>query len=252
MYFALSRLLSWFVEPSTWLFLLQLAALWFLWRARYRAARVMLVISVVATFAVNELPVPGLLIRPLEQAIPAPQALPQKVDGIVLLGGSFDTTLTQIYGSAQLNAEAERVTEFIALAREHPGAKLVFTGGSSVLIGEGITEAEVLRRFLARLGVDASRVVFEDKARNTYENAVYTRELVRPQPRENWVLVTSASHMPRAHGAFSKVGWGDIIPYPVGYRARTNFLGGAREYETLAYAVHEWLGLAVYRLTGRM
>jgi uncharacterized SAM-binding protein YcdF (DUF218 family) len=178
--------------------------------------------------------------------------LPQKIDGIVLLGGSLDTTLTQIYGAPQLNAEAERVTEFIALAREHPEAKLVFTGGSSALIGEGITEAEVLRRFLMRLGLDPSRVVYDEKARNTYENAVYTRELVRPQPGERWLLITSASHMPRAYGAFSKIGWGDIIPYPVGYRARTTFLSGAREYETLAYAVHEWIGLAVYRIMGRI
>jgi uncharacterized SAM-binding protein YcdF (DUF218 family) len=251
MYFTFSRLLSWFVEPSTWLFLLQVAALVLLWKARYRAARWILVVSVLATFAVNELPVPSWLIRPLEQAVPAPARLPDRIDGIVLLGGSFDTTLTEVYGAPQLNAEAERVTEFLALAREHPQAKLVFTGGTSLLSGRGITEAEVLKRFLARLGVDGSRVIYDDKARNTYENALYTRDLVKPKPGENWLLVTSASHMPRAHGTFRKVGW-DIIPYPVAYRARPTFAPGARDYETLAYAVHEWIGIAVYRVTGRM
>jgi uncharacterized SAM-binding protein YcdF (DUF218 family) len=251
MYFVLSRLLSWFVEPSTWLFLLQVGAFWFLWKARYRAARWMLGISIAATFAVNDLPVAGMLIRPLEQAIPAPTALPERIDGIILLGGAFDTVLTQAYGAPQLNAESERVTEFMALAREHPHAKLVFTGGSSGLISETITEAEVLKRFLLRLGIDPSRIIYEERARNTYENALYTHELIKPRSGERWLLVTSASHMPRAYGAFRKVGW-DVIPYPVAYRARPDFSAGAREYETLAYAVHEWIGIAVYRLTGKM
>ena len=142
-----------------------------------------------------------------------------------------------------------------ALARRYPKAKLVFSGGSGRLGRQDIKEADVLAPFLDILGVTPKRVVYERMSRNTYENARLTYDLVKPKQGENWVLITSAFHMPRSVGSFRKAGW-TVIPYPVDYKftGKEEFnlsfdfaagLGG------LASGSHEWLGLLFYRLTGK-
>ena len=98
--------------------------------------------------------------------------------------------------------------------------------------------------------------LLEDRSRNTIENAVYSKEVARPKPGERWLLVTSAYHMPRAVGVFRKVGF-TVEPYPVDWRTRgaqdelrpfASVGDGLRRVDT---AVREWVGLAVYWLTGR-
>ncbi|TIU18533.1 MAG: YdcF family protein, partial [Mesorhizobium sp.] len=81
--------------------------------------------------------------------------------------------------------------------------------------GEG--DAETAPRLFAALGVTADRLILENRSRNTYENAVFTRELVTPKPGETWLLVTSAFHMPRAKALFDKAGFA-TVPWPVDYR----------------------------------
>ena len=105
------------------------------------------------------------------------------------------------------------------------------------------------------LGLDVSRVTFERESRNTAENARYSRELVKPQSGETWILITSANHMPRAVGCFQRVGW-NVLPYPVDYQTsgaagfRLGFNFGAR-LNNLNRATHEWIGLIAYRLLDR-
>ena len=79
--------------------------------------------------------------------------------------------------------------------------------------------------------------------------------LVKPKPGERWLLVTSAQHMPRAIGCFRKVGF-PVEAYPVDWHTfpRWRFIIPAsfsRGLKRTDDAVHEWLGLVVYWLTGR-
>jgi uncharacterized SAM-binding protein YcdF (DUF218 family) len=159
-----------------------------------------------------------------------------------------------VRGQPTLTGAAERLTEFVSLARHYPEARLVFTGGSGNLFDQTLKETLVARAVFAQLGLDVNRITFEDRSRNTYENAVLTRDLVAPKPEETWLLITSAMHMPRAHGAFVKVGW-RILPYPVDYQTSGSYdwrlgfslasgLGGISD------ALHEWIGLVAYRAMG--
>jgi uncharacterized SAM-binding protein YcdF (DUF218 family) len=104
--------------------------------------------------------------------------------------------------------------------------------------------------------VPDERMTFEEKSRNTWENGLFTRDLVKPKPGETWLLVTSAWHMPRSAGIFKHLGF-DVIPYPVAYRT----FGDARDFWLpastidkvlmLDNAVREWAGLLAYRLAGK-
>ncbi len=251
MFFVASKVFWWLIQPHTWLLLLQGLVLWFLLKARYRAARWTLGISLLATIIVTQLPLAGLLIRPLEQRFPQMVTVTGQVDGIITLAGAVNPVLSDLYGGVpQLNGEAERVTEFVELARKHPEARLVYSGGTGALSG-GISETVAAEQFLRAQGLDTSKIMFEGQSRTTYESAIITKELLHPAPGERWILVTSASHMPRAYGTFRKAGW-EVIPYPVSYLAQPTFSWADRGYGTLQAAIHEWVGLLAYRLSGRL
>lgn len=161
--------------------------------------------------------------------------------------------MTRAYGKPQMGEDAERVSETAALARQHPRARIIYSGGSGLFDGEVIPETEAFRVFLEAHGVEITNVAFEDKARNTHENALYSKALAQPQPGQSWVLVTSAFHMPRAYGTFRKAGW-DVIPYPVSYRTSPHLSRNdlRPSYLNVELAIHEWVGIAFYKLTGRM
>lgn len=196
------------------------------------------------------------LMAPLEERFAAPERLPEKVTGIIVLGGAIDTRQTNRFGQIALNGRAERVTAFVGLAQRYPEAKLVYSGGAGLIMEEQKSEAEHARPLLVTLGVPETRLILETKSRDTHENALMTRELVKPAPGETWILVTSANHMPRAMGAFRRLGW-NVVPYPVDYRrlgegdeAFGRNLG--RGLNLLSIALREWLSLGHYYFAGRI
>lgn len=200
---------------------------------------------------------PGVwLMAPLEERFSAPARLPDTVAGIIVLGGAIDTRQTNRFGQVALNGRAERVTAFVDLARRFPTAKLVYSGGAGLIMDEERSEAEHAKPLLLTLGVPDARLVLETKSRDTYENALFTRELVKPKQGETWLLVTSANHMPRAMGTFRRLGW-TVVPFPVDYRrlgegdeAFGRNLG--RGLNLLNVSLREWLSLAHYYFAGRI
>jgi uncharacterized SAM-binding protein YcdF (DUF218 family) len=142
------------------------------------------------------------------------------------------------------------------LARAYPDARIVYSGGNGDLFANGAREADFAAPVLESLGVPRRRLILERDSRNTAENARFTKALVDPKPGERWLLVTSASHMPRAIGCFRQVGF-DVEAVPVGRRepgAASRFwpmrtLG--RGLAQLDEAMREWIGLVAYRITGR-
>ncbi|MDE2579390.1 MAG: YdcF family protein [Hyphomicrobiales bacterium] len=218
----------------------------------FRAGRALALTGAAAMFLLTMAPGPNFLVRPLEDRFPAPR-LTEAPTGVIVLGGAVDEGLLVARGQVALNSAAERMTEAVALARRFPQMRIVFSGGGAA--GKA-TESDAARAFFAQMGVAPERLGFEDRSRDTWENAVYTRDFVQPKPGERWLLVTSAMHMPRSIGIFRKVGF-PVIAYPVDYRSS----GGAGDYfavrrmgdasDDLDRAAHEWIGLVAYYLTGK-
>ncbi|MEI6985644.1 MAG: YdcF family protein, partial [Rhodospirillaceae bacterium] len=153
------------------------------------------------------------------------------------------------------NGGADRMLEFATLARLYPHARLVFTGGSGSLTRPDLTEAPVARDLFQRIGAPVERILFEDRSRNTYENALFTQDLVHPRHGETWVLITSASHMPRSVGIFRKLGW-PVLPDPVAHRTGDDLWDRfgpnlAANLAMLDDVMHEWVGLIAYWIMGR-
>jgi len=76
-----------------------------------------------------------------------------------------------------------------------------------------------VRQYHIGAGAAPERILIQNASRNTYENAVFTRDLLKPRPEDRWLLVTSAYHMPRAIGIFPHVGFA-VIPFSVDFRTR--------------------------------
>ncbi len=254
MFFVAAKIFWLFASPIHLLPILLLAGL--ILSPRWRPGRALALVSAIALALIVFSPASALLIRPLEDRFPQKSEIMSPPKGIIVLGGAVDEQITRARDQVTLNEAATRMTEGAALARLYPQALLVFSGGSGALIDSSAREANVARRLWRELGVPESRMLFEDRSRNTFENAFFTRELVRPQKGEKWLLVTSASHMPRAIGVFRALGV-DPEAFPVDYRTAgdaTDFRppgDGAAAIVNFETAKREWVGLLVYRLTGK-
>jgi uncharacterized SAM-binding protein YcdF (DUF218 family) len=251
MFFVAAKLLTHLERPGDLLVLLLAIGALLIWLPRWRRAGIVLVSGVAFAFLlVALLPLAAWVRAPLENRFPRP-ALPSHVDGIAVLGGAVDPKTSARRGIPSLNADAERMTEFVRLAKLYPRARLLFSGGSSSLtVDPARSEAGVARLFFRRQGLDIRRVTFEARSRDTYENALFSKRLVRPSPGEVWLLVATAEDVPRIVGIFHKLGW-PILPVPVAYKTDSRQFDFAQNLHLLDEAMHEWLGLVAYRLAGR-
>ncbi len=254
MLFLISKLFWTLARPSS--LLVALAALglalgWTRWR---RLSRALPLVGIGGLLALLLLPLDQWATRPLEDRFARPDPPPAHVDGILVLGGAMDQLITADRGLPTFSAAGERITEMVTLARRYPGARLAFTGGGDPAAGIP-PEAEQARALLADLGMPVERMTLETGSHTTWENAVLTHALLRPKPDETWLLVTSASHMPRAVGTFRAAGW-RVVPWPVGYKTtRTDRWRTVREpfgdrLGRFDWAVHEWIGMVAYWALG--
>lgn len=255
LFFWTSKLVWFVIAPDSLLWLLLLCICALLWRKRYRLARRLLLITVLALLFVGLFPVGQWVFYPLETRFATNPKLPESVAGIIVLGGGEDALRSQLWQQIEVNDAAERLLSFVSLARQYPDAKLVFSGGSGSLLGREFTGASVAKMLLEDYGLDVSRLVLEHQSRNTYENAVCSRALVEPSPQETWILITTAWHMPRSVGIFRKVGW-PVIPYPVDHWTKPGSLldvewDPAGHLRNLKIATKEWVGLLSYYVSGK-
>ena len=161
-----------------------------------------------------------------------------------------------MHGTPVFGPSIDRLIAAAQLAHRFPKARILFSGGNGSLDStDPAREADFALPVFESLGISGDRLIMERRSRNTEENAEFSKALVSPKEGEQWLLVTSAYHMPRAVGIFRKAGFA-VEPYPVDWRSgRANllrpsrfFIGGLGRIDT---AAREWMGLIAYWITGR-
>ena len=254
-FFLASKIIWALISPDSLIVILGVSA----WVAAIlnwqRISRSLLASCALLLLLIGFFPVGEWLIAPLENRFTSNVALPNEVDGIVVLGGAISPRMSNIWQQAELGDGADRLTNFLYLARLYPDAQLVFTGGSGSVTEQDFKEAEMARILFDQLGLAERAIIYESESRNTSENARNSKELVSPGEAENWLLITSAFHMPRSVGVFCKEGW-KVQAYPVDhYSQRGNLLRPdfslSENLSVLKTAIREWVGLVAYRLSGR-
>ncbi len=254
-FYWLSKLIWIVISPDSLLLLMIFGSLIMLWVGAIQLATRMLAFVAFSSLLIAIFPVGEWVLYPLESSYDSNPTLPADIEGVILLGGAGDQRKSLQWQQVEFNDAAERYVAFLDLARSFPNARLVFTGGAGAIRQQAFKEATLARRFFADQGLSPERIMFEDQSRNTYENAILSKGLVNPTDGDHWVLITSASHMPRSLGVFCKAGW-PVIPYPVDHVSNPDYLlradlAFAEHLENLKDGMKEWIGLIAYRVTGK-
>ena len=244
-------LLKLLVLPPGVLFVL--AALGWTVRRRFkRTGRWMLLADLALAYALCTPLAAAWLMSSLERSPALELERARSADAIVVLSADVETDARE-YAALGAGSAADTVGEltlvrlrYAAALQRATGLPLLVTGGTFQRAAEPV--GELMRRVLEdELGVPVTWV--EDCAQTTWQNAALSRRLL-PSEVRRVVLVTHAWHMPRAKGAFEKVGF-EVLAGPTDFRARprlelAELVPSSRALRESAFAVHEWLGRAAY------
>jgi uncharacterized SAM-binding protein YcdF (DUF218 family) len=247
------------LEPYTFFWLLTVLVVLSLWRAR-RETRRRLAWLTGAFVALTLISVPAvsyLALGSLEWKHSPLEERPAETEALVVLAGGVNHPGPG-RSEPELDADSmQRCIHAVSLYRQGKPCPIVLCGGP-VESGAGQpVGARVMRAFLLQVGVRDSDLLLEETSRTTYENAVECRKLLDRYEIRSVVLVTDAVHMPRALSCFQKQGI-DPVPSPCNYRAARMdhlllaFVPRAGAARGCQLAAHEWLGMAWYRLRGRL
>ena len=253
--FYLSKLSFLMVQPLTWVvMLLVLAVAISMLSSRVSTVRTTLAIALTLLLLIGWLPLSNAALRSLEDRYQPPRGDLSKFAGMIVLGGAFAGDDGRDHGQIALGCSGERVVVPVPIMNQYPHMRLLFTGGEAALFPTGQSEAKAASRYFDRMGVSQSRLIYEDASRNTFENSEMSARLPGVDIKASWLLVTSASHMPRAMATFAHTGW-NVTAYPVDYTSAVgvssfsySLAGGANAWQV---ALREWVGLLVYRVTGK-
>ncbi|MFZ1815046.1 MAG: YdcF family protein [Rhizobiaceae bacterium] len=255
MFFILSKLFWVIARPLNLLFFLSLAGM-VAWRTGlHRLARTVLSATIIVFAVTGFTQLPDLLIWRLEDHVIYP-ALPTSPYGIIILGGGLDASKQMQVEGYHLGEAADRLVLGLELKRRYPDARLIYSGGLATIAADGLPETRAALDMTRALYGDDRGMEFEGTSRNTWQNAVFTGDLVGEDRSREWLLVTSAFHMPRALGCFRKNGF-TVLPVPTDYRADElvfPWLTGdvAGQFIKMSLFSKEIIGLVAYRFTGKM
>lgn len=261
MFIYLTKLLPLFVYPLGLAFVLVLLALvlsrWIRWQ------RVLLVLALLVIWLGSNRWSALSLARSLEwRYLPQNPLPPAPV--IVLLGGGTDP-VEYPRTMVEVNSAADRVLYAAQLYQQGLSDHILVTGGRISWMGSGPTPAQEMSTLLQRLGVPEEAIWQETESRNTYENALFSRQILEPKDIQQILLVTSALHMPRSVALFESQGL-EVIPAPTDFsvtfedwdRLRNaslpvqflNLVPSAENLSAVTTALKEYLGMLFYRLQG--
>ncbi|TDN64663.1 envelope biogenesis factor ElyC [Scandinavium goeteborgense] len=201
MLFTLKKVIGGMILPLPLLLLMMALGLALLWFSRFqRSGKICLSIGWLALFLLSLQPVADALLKPIESTYPTWRGT-ERVEYVVVLGGGYTWNPEWAPSSNLINNSLPRLTEGIRLWQANPGAKMIFTG--AVATTNPVSTGEAGARVAESLGVPRSDIIVLDKPKDTEEEAAAVKAAIGDAP---FLLVTSASHLPRAMIFFRHAG----------------------------------------------
>lgn len=248
MFFILSKILAFALQPLVWVFLFVIIA--FFAKSKVRKKR-----SLIAGFFIlylfSNTFIFNIFSKAWEHQVPTYNGN-ETFDVAIVLGGLSGRDST--HHQQAFFGNSERLFNVLPLYFNGKVKKILFAGGSGSLNKENI-EANHIKAYLLNIGVKEQDLILENKSRNTYENAKYSTELLTKGQRI--LLSTSATHMPRSLACFHKLDFYPT-PFPVDYISTSVnqfsfgnlFIPNPIIINRWYWLLHEWVGILTYKLKG--
>ncbi|OIN00838.1 hypothetical protein A9236_06470 [Polynucleobacter sp. QLW-P1DATA-2] len=265
-FFILSKVVQFCIEPLNWVIVFVLLSLVFLSLRKSHLCKHFLLLALLDLLIVGWLPTSELGLRALEDAIPKTSLenfSENDFGGIIILGGAIEGgQIAMDRGEISIYSSAERVTKAFELIRKHPDLPFIFSGYSGRINPKGLSEADAFKQLIAEQGLSEKMAHYENQSRNTYENVLFMKPMIEEFGLKNesgvlkpWLLITSANHMYRSVKMVEKQGI-VVIPVPVDYQTahRLSWISfdledGIQNWNKL---LHEVIGISVYWITGKI
>ncbi|MFM1934044.1 MAG: hypothetical protein RL360_924 [Bacteroidota bacterium] len=246
MFFILSKILDFLLQPLCWIFLLLGIAYFTRFSKRLLAITIALLLLMTNGWFVNQ----------CYLAYETPQtSLKKPYQWCIILGGGMMRS-----GEGYRTGEtADRFVQPLLLYKKGLVKKLLITGGNVNIKGlkiDDTQESKKVKEVLIAMGVAKKDIYLEENARNTHENATYTKKMLAPYLADEMVLVTSAMHMPRAKACYIKEGI-KVVVYPADIKKKDTPSGildlvipQERNLSKFAELIREMAGFVIYQVVG--
>ena len=201
-------------------------------------------------------PLSNFLLNKIEDFIKPSKYPAQQLTGVIILGGPFDLeSESKERNEVLLNSSAERLTKALEIYKKNPRLLILFSGASNKIKPIGWSESDMAKKFFLEQGVRSENLIFENKSRNTFENIIYSKDIIKNN-KGTWGFVTSAYHIPRSYFAFKKQGL-VLEPISVDYRTGTTSIFWInfdikKGLENWNIILHEVVGISYYKITGKI
>jgi uncharacterized SAM-binding protein YcdF (DUF218 family) len=244
-------------EPVALILFACIASLWLMARARHRIGRTLAILPAILAFLIFATPMgASALLTPLERSATQAAAACSPMGGrsliVVLAGGASGGSESPSEIERLQLASFRRMVRAVDLSLSAPDSWLLISG-----TGRGTAREDQLLKSLAlHLGYPSERLLVEGTSRDTFESARAVKEAMRRQGFDRVELVTTATHMPRALASYRREG---LVPCarPTDFKRvdvyfPSSLMPQISALQKTTEALHEYLGWASYRLTGKL
>lgn len=252
MFFHLSKILFFLTTPIVWIFSL---FLWGMLTKKPLRKKRLLWASLICFYFFSNAFIADEFVRIYEDHSPSKINNSEQFDVAIVLGGfsNYDADLKMV----QFHSASDRLTEGIRLYKTGKAKKIMIVSGSGQIMRPDEKEALYIKDYLLTIGIPERDLIIESESKNTRENAVFAKEILDQKYKNgNFILITSAFHMPRAKRCFDKVGI-QTTPYSVDQQAGPRkflldhlFIPDVDSLQRWQMLIKEWLGFTTYWIMG--
>lgn len=236
------------IMPSNFITLLFLVAATLFYLKHHKASIIALGSAITLYMVLGFGPVAHFLLGQLEYSYSPYQKCHTEgcdITAIVVLTGDGEKKADIPVTSYVNSSSMFRLVEASRILQLHPDAKIYISGSLDV--------ARMMKQVLLSMNIARQSIEVDKQANNTYQSAINLRPSLM---NRKFALVTSAGHMPRSMAVFNYQQL-QAVAAPTEFLSQRNILAAqylptARHLLYSELAIHEYLAIAWYRLSGRI
>jgi uncharacterized SAM-binding protein YcdF (DUF218 family) len=253
MFFYISKILQFLINPITWVFILLIVAYF---QKDSKRKNKFLFCGLIVFYIFSNSFIFTEVARLWEISAKKYDETGRYEIGVVMGGATvYDSKLNRM----QANNSIDGLLQAVELYHKGHIKRILFTGGSASLVYPEMKEGIHIRDYLLTIGFPAENLITENESKNTRENALFCSEILKKEEwwhNQDFLLITSGFHMRRSLKAFEKLNM-KPISYSVNRFAGERrfdleflFLPNADVFKKWEAIIHEWIGMGVYGMAG--